>query len=384
MFKILNLFQAEEVECSICGKTSKSNSKALKVCASCIKISPEKARPHIIDAHHTSRSRFELPLEPPRISDGIQCKLCVNSCQIPAGEKGYCGLRTNESDKLVHLGGTSSKGIVEWYYDSLPTNCVAAEVCPGCTGVGYPDYSYSDGSAEHGYKNLAVFYGACTFNCLFCQNWQYRRMVTKLSPMMTAQELADAVDIKTSCICYFGGDPTPQILHAIITSKLALEANSDRILRICWESNGSMSKPQLKTAADLSMSSGGCIKFDLKAWDEELHKALCGVTNKRTLENFEWLVDKYFDQRTKSEPPFITASTLLIPGYIENDEVAQLAEFLSSLNPNIPYSLLAFHPQFYMEDMPVTSHKQADECYEVALKAGLENVRIGNLHLLTD
>ncbi|MCK5559503.1 MAG: radical SAM protein [Thermoplasmata archaeon] len=359
-------------------------SKTLKVCVECVKNTPDKAKQYIFEAHRRSRDKFSLPLEPPRASEGAQCKLCVNSCQIPEGEKGYCGLRTNEAGKLVHLGGTSSKGIVEWYYDSLPTNCVAAEVCPGCTGAGYPKYSYSDGSAEHGYKNLAVFYGACTFNCLFCQNWQYRRMVTKLSPMMTAQELSATVDPKTSCICYFGGDPTPQILHAIKTSKLALEANSDRILRICWESNGSMSRSHLKTAADLSMSSGGCLKFDLKTWNEELHKALCGVTNKRTLENFEWLVDKYFHQRKSSEPPFLTASTLLVPGYIEHDEVAQLAEFLSSLDPNIPYSLLAFHPQFYMEDMPVTTRKQADECYEAAKKAGLVNVRVGNLHLLSD
>jgi pyruvate-formate lyase-activating enzyme len=27
------------------------------------------------------------------------------------------------------------------------------------------------------------------------------------------------VDKKTTCICYFGGDPTPQILHAIKSSK---------------------------------------------------------------------------------------------------------------------------------------------------------------------
>jgi len=28
----------------------------------------------------------------------------------------------------------------------------------------------------------------------------------------------------------------------------------------------------------LSLSSGGCIKFDIKAWSESLHIALCGVS----------------------------------------------------------------------------------------------------------
>jgi pyruvate formate lyase activating enzyme len=31
---------------------------------------------------------------------------------------------------------------------------------------------------------------------------------------------------------------------------------------------------------------GGCLKFDLKAWEENLHKALTGITNRRKIENF--------------------------------------------------------------------------------------------------
>ncbi|GAI14926.1 unnamed protein product, partial [marine sediment metagenome] len=64
----------------------------------------------------------------------------------------------------------------------------------------------------------------------------------------------------------------------------------------------------LRQAAELSLNSGGCIKFDLKAWSEELHIALCGVSNKRTLENFKWLA-QYAEKR--QSPPFLVASTLL-------------------------------------------------------------------------
>jgi pyruvate formate lyase activating enzyme len=54
------------------------------------------------------------------------------------------------------------------------------------------------------------------------------------------------------------------------------------------------------------------------------------------------------------------------------------------LDPNIPYSLLAFHPQFYMQDLPTTSRNHAGRCLEIAQKAGLRRVKIGNLHLLRD
>jgi hypothetical protein len=57
---------------------------------------------------------------------------------------------------------------------------------------------------------------------------------------------------------------------------------------------------------------------------------------------------------------------------------------VASLNPEIPYSLLGFHPQFFMSDLPTTARHIAYECLEAAKQAGLRNVRIGNLHLLQD
>jgi pyruvate formate lyase activating enzyme len=73
---------------------------------------------------------------------------------------------------------------------------------------------------------------------------------------------------------------------------------------------------------------------------------------------------------------------LLVTGYIDAEEVAAIARFIASLDPNIPYSLLAFHPQFYTSDLPMTSRVLADRCYRAARDAGLKNVRIGNVHLL--
>jgi len=64
----------------------------------------------------------------------------------------------------------------------------------------------------------------------------------KLHHIRNVKVLVDAVDNKTSCICYFGGDPTPQLPFAIRASRLALEKKKNRILRICWESNGTMNR----------------------------------------------------------------------------------------------------------------------------------------------
>jgi pyruvate formate lyase activating enzyme len=131
--------------------------------------------------------------------------------------------------------------------------------------------------------------------------------------------------------------------------------------------------------AQVSLSTGGCIKVDVKAWNEYLHRALCGISNRRTLENLALLVAH---GEKRSDPPLLVASTLLVPGYVDVEEVGRIARFIASLNPHIPYALLAFHPSFFLSDLPPTSRSHAFMAKEQAQREGLSNVRIGNVHLL--
>ncbi len=361
--------------CLHCGKKSILVSSPLEVCVDCLRMNFAEVKDHIDQLHAGSRKAFGLPTQAPRAENGLTCSLCVNLCRVSPGETGYCGVRSNRNGKF--FGGTAGKANLSWYYDSLPTNCVADWVCPGGTGCGYPRFSYSRGP-EYGFKNLAVFFNACSFNCLFCQNWHYREESLGKN-RVGLEEIVDNVDERTSCICYFGGDPVPQIQYSLRASRLAREKREGGILRICWETNGSMNERYLEEAAEIALESGGCIKFDLKAWDEGLHIALCGVTNQRTLENFRKLAARI---PKRPEPPFLVASTLLVPGYVDEEEVKKIAEFIASLNPEIPYSLLGFYPHFYMHDLPRTSRRHAESCLRAARKAGLRRVKIGNIHLL--
>jgi len=361
-------------ECAICGAEPVAG--ILGACGRCLRSHPEAAAA-AVDAHRCSRG--SLPGAPPRATDGVVCCICGNECRMAPGQKGFCGLRMNDRGRLRQLAGTSARGLVSWYYDPLPTNCVADWVCPGGTGAGYPRYAYVPGP-ERGYTNLAVFLGACSFDCLFCQNTEYHRMVRRLGPVATPEELAGAVAEHTACLCYFGGDPSPQMPFALRAARLALERTQGRIFRICWETNGNIHPRYLTAVAELSLYSGGCIKFDLKAWNDSLHRALTGVSNRQTLANFSALA-RYVRQRP--DPPFLVASTLLVPGYVDAVEVAAVARFIAELDPEIPYTLLAFYPHHLMRDLPRTSWEQAEACYTAAVAAGLRRVRIGNTHLLT-
>jgi pyruvate formate lyase activating enzyme len=284
-------------------------------------------------------------------------------------------VRVNRNGRLA--GVSVRAGNLSWYHDPLPTNCVASHVCAGETGAGYPRFADRPGP-EIGFTNLAVFFRACNFNCLYCQNWHFREKSVRFRPVAVDDLVAD-VDERTACICYFGGDPTPQLPFALEASRRARERRGGSILRICWETNGAMNPRYLDRMMEMAVDSGGCVKFDLKAWDPMLHRVLTGAANDRTLENFVraagWIANR-------PVPPVLTASTLMVPGYIDEREIKGIARLIADVNPDIPYSLLAFHPQFRMADLPVTSLSLAHRCLAAARQAGLKRVFIGNEHLL--
>jgi pyruvate formate lyase activating enzyme len=275
-------------------------------------------------------------------------------------------LRVNRDGRLVHLAGTPQRGLLHWYRDPLPTNCVADWVCPGHT--------------QPGMHNMAVFYASCTLNCLFCQNWHFRETDPELdrqgaTVVLSAADLADRANRRTYCACFFGGDPASQMPHALAAG----QALARQGVRVCWETAGTMHPKFLQRALDLSLESGGCIKFDLKAFDENLHLALTGASNLRTLANFQRAAEK---ARKRPETPLVIASTLLVPGYVDAEEVGRIADFIAGIDADIPYALLGFFPHFYMHDLPTTSLAHARAAEQSARAAGLINVRLGNRHLL--
>ena len=152
-----------------------------------------------------------------------------------------------------------------------------------------------------------------------------------------------------------------------------------RRLRVCWETNGAMQSQWLKPLVASSLTNGGVIKVDLKAFSEEVHLALCGVSNRQTLKNFAALAQHLGE---RPEVPLLCASTLMVPGYVDLEEIYGLARMISILNPDIPYSLLGFYPRFVLDDLPPTSRDFALKAELVAREAGVKRVNLGNYHLL--
>ncbi|MFW9850787.1 MAG: radical SAM protein [Candidatus Thorarchaeota archaeon] len=302
-------------------------------------------------------------------SKGVNiCPDCGNHCRLNENEVGFCHNRL--SAKLEVSRRYNDAVPVTWYFDPLPTNCVADWVCP-VTKSQKLDLGLGR------LKNLAVFYGSCNSDCLFCQNSSYQRMMKSGEPLMTPKELADVSDEKTACVCYFGGDPACNPIHSLETSNLLY---TQWQMRVCYETNGNISGKWLDRIAGIVRESGGTMKFDLKAISPNLYQTLTGIKNNAVLKNFRRLAALGKNR----EREFLVASILLIPGYIGLKEIELLCSFISIYDPTIPTALLGFYPHHHMIDLPRTSRQHASAAIQVARECGLENVRIGNEGLLSN
>jgi len=263
--------------------------------------------------------------------------------------------------KLVHLAGTPTRGLLQWI------------------AIRYPPTAWPIGPAKAGNTpvghNLAVFYASCTADCLFCQNWHFREASPE-GKTLSARELAAAANSRTFCVCYFGGDPASQMPHALAASRYLAE----RGVRVCWETNGTMHLRLLDAAVQVSLETGGCVKVRSQGVRRRLHLALTGVSNRRDVG--KTLRGPRGGSTSAPRLPLVIASTLLVPGYVDADQVGQIARFIASINLRIPYALLAFAPHFYLPDLPCTSARHAQEAEAAAARGGTGQRAVGNRHLL--
>ena len=77
---------------------------------------------------------------------------------------------------------------------------------------------------------------------------------------------------------------------------------------------------------------------------------------------------------------WIEVTTLIVPGLNDSGgELQDIASFLSGIDVSIPWHISRFHPQFHMTDRPSTSISVLNMAYEIASRAGLRHVYLGNV-----
>jgi pyruvate formate lyase activating enzyme len=111
-------------------------------------------------------------------------------------------------------------------------------------------------------------------------------------------------------------------------------------------------------------------KVDLKSFDDRHYRQLGGVL-KTILDGIRMIHARRF---------WIEIVTLTIPGFNDSDaELRDIAQFLVSLSPDIPWHVTAFHQDYKMRDRDDTPVKTLIRAAEIGVAAGLRYVYAGNL-----
>ena len=169
-------------------------------------------------------------------------------------------------------------------------------------------------------------------------------------------------------VAFTGGDLTCQPDFYAKSAELIKNLNEN--VWVLLETNGYGIIP---TTLDLFQNAGvDSFWLDIKAYDDEVHRRLTGVSNARILKLPGELKERNF---------IFEVLSLCIPGWVESDHIGKIAEELASVDDNIPFTILAFFPEYKMSDVSVPTLKQMIDAYGAAKDAGLKKIKLGNVHL---
>jgi pyruvate formate lyase activating enzyme len=274
----------------------------------------------------------------------VRCFACGHRCLIPPGFAGVCKVRFNE-------GGTLR--VPYGYVGALQLDPVEKK----------PFFH-----ALPGAKALSFGMLGCDFHCGYCQNWLTSQALRDPSAAVPPEAILPA-DIVRLTRKHGARIVTSTYNEPLITSEWAMavfrEAKAAGL--VCsYVSNGNGTPEVL----DYIRPWVSLYKVDLKSFRDRHYRELGG-----TLERVLWTI------RALHEMGFwLEIVTLVIPGFNDSDEeLRDIARFLVSVSPDIPWHVTAFHPDYKMTDPEPTSVRTLLRAAEIGAAEGLHFVYAGNI-----
>lgn len=276
--------------------------------------------------------------------NNVRCFSCGHRCFIPEGAVGICKVRFNLQGTLM----------VPWGYVGA-LQCDPIEKKPFFHAL--PDTD-------------ALSFGmlGCDFHCGYCQNW------------LTSQALRDPSAVSTPMLCsseelvglarrYGVSTLASTYNEPLITSEWAVDVfrHAKREgFRCAYVSNGNGTKEVLEYIRPYVE----LYKVDLKSFRDKNYRALGGVLGN--------VLDTICS--AKSMGFWVEIVTLIVPGFNDSEEeLRDIARFLVSVSPDIPWHVTAFHQDYKMTDPDNTSVKMLLRAAEIGASEGLAFVYAGNL-----
>jgi pyruvate formate lyase activating enzyme len=275
---------------------------------------------------------------------GLECLKCPNGCVLATGDMGICRNRINHQGKMytiaygnpcaVHIDPIEKKP----FFHFLPTT--------------------------HAFSIAAA---GCNFACLNCQNWeisQFSPKETQNLDLMPDRVVAECLRSGSESIAYTYSEPTTFFEYAYDTATLARKSK----IRNVWKSNGYINEQPLRRLCKVMDAAN----IDLKSFDDSIYTKLSSghlAPVLRTLKVF------------KEEGVWLEITNLVIPTWTDNlDMIKRMSEWLVENGlEECPLHFSRFNPLYKLTHLPLTPVSTVEKARDIALKAGVQYVYIGNV-----
>lgn len=276
----------------------------------------------------------------------VACRVCAHRCVIKPGKRGVCAVRENRDGRLVTL-----------VYGEV----VAAHVDPI---EKKPLYHFFPGS-----RALSIATPGCNFRCGFCQNWQISQAPRRAGggiagePLKPEEVVRAAREERCRSISYTYTEPTIFFEYARDTAVLAREAG----LANAFVTNGYMTAEALEALRP----SLDAANVDLKAFRDETYRKVCGSRLEPVLDSI---------RRMKELGIWVEVTTLVVPGLNDGPaELEAIARFIASVDPDIPWHISRFHPDYEYTEAPATPVATLRAAADAGRGEGLRYIYVGNV-----
>jgi len=274
----------------------------------------------------------------------VECQLCPKSCQVSKGDRGDCGVRQNREGQ---------------YYTLVYGNPCAVHLDPI---EKKPFFHVLPGSASY---SLAT--AGCNLHCKFCQNWgisQARPEETYNFDLPPEQVVAAARENRCPSICHTYVEPIIFYEYMVAVGRLAKQAG---ILNTCHSAGYIQARP----LADLvKVLDAACI--DLKSFDPKFYRDMVDGELQPVLDTLKTL---------RRQRVHVEIVNLIIPLYNDQPEnLKAMCQWIrDELGPLTPLHFSRFYPLHKMKNHFPTPVSTLEQARQIAQKAGLKYVYIGNL-----
>lgn len=268
----------------------------------------------------------------------VVCRLCPHACRIAEGGFGVCGVRQVKDGVLyTHAYGkaiAASKDPIEKkpFFHVMP-----------------------------GTRSLSIATAGCNFRCSFCQNWQ----ISQLKNELPGEDFPVDEVIKEAegcgSIAYTYTEPTIFFEYAYDIARKAREHKH------LFVTNGYITGDAIRMLSHYL----DAVNIDLKGFSDDFYRKVCGARLQPVLD----AIRLYHELGV-----FVEITTLIVPGYTDNEETLNnIAEFIASVDPFIPWHISRFSPHYKMQETPATPEETVERAIEIGREKGLKYIYPGNM-----